>query len=319
MIAIVHPSDLLGKELTETLENRSKQWQDIRLLSTLAEEIGGLTDVAGAAAMVAPYDPDALQGASTIYFCGPIAANRPLFDDVPKGATAVVLSPDATAADGQPVVAGVNTEAARLGQVLLSPHPAVVLLAHLLHPLRALQLEAATATVIQPASMAGTPGLEELFEQTRQIVMMTERKQTTIFGAQLSFNLLPATVAPLPLAELLGRVMEVPAPATFQILQGGIFHSLAVSLYVRLGAKATVQSVRKALAAHTYLEAASRPKLLGPIESAAQDKVIFGSIRKEERKEARKDAADGFWLWAVMDNLTRGGALNAIEIVEGLQ
>jgi len=310
-IAIVHPSDLLGKELTQTLENRSKQWQDIRLLSTLSEEIGGLTDVAGAAAMVSPYDPDALKGASTIYFCGPIAANRPLFDDVPKGATAVVLSPDATTADGQPVVAGVNTEAARLGQVLVSPHPAVILLAHLLHPLRALQLESAVATVIQPASMAGTAGLEELFEQTRQIVMMTERKATTVFGAQLSFNMLPATADPLPLAELLGQVMETPAPATFQILQGGFFHSLAVSLYVRLGAKATVQSVRKALIAHTYLEAAGRPKLLGPIDSAAQDKVIFGNVRK--------DAADGFWLWAVMDNLTRGGALNAIEIVEGLQ
>jgi aspartate-semialdehyde dehydrogenase len=260
---------------------------------------------------VAPYDPDALKGASTIYFCGPIAANRPLFDDVPKGATAVVLSPDATAADGQPVVAGVNTEAARLGQVLLSPHPAVVLLAHLLHPLRALQLEAATATVIQPASLFGNPGLEELFEQTRQIVAMTERRQTPVFGAQLAFNMLPTTADTLPLAELLGQVLEAPAPVALQVLQGGVFHSLAVSLYVRLGTKATVQSVRKALTAHLYLEPASRPKHLGPIDAAAQDKVILGNVHK--------DATDGFWLWAVMDNLTRGGALNAIEIVEGLQ
>jgi aspartate-semialdehyde dehydrogenase len=314
-IAIVHPSDLLGKELTETLENRSKQWQDIRLLSTLPEEIGGLTDVSGAAAIVAPYDPDALKGASTIYFCGPIAANRPLFDDVPKGATAVVLSPDATPADGQPVVAGVNSEAARLGQVLVSPHPAVVLLAHLLHPLRALQLEAAAATVIQPASLFGTPGLEELFEQTRQIVAMSDRRQTPVFGAQLAFNMLPTTADTLPLAEILGQVMETKTPVAVQVLQGGVFHSLAVSLHVRLGAKATVQSVRKALTAHTYLEPANRPKHLGPIDAAAQDKVILGTIRKEERK----DATDGFWVWAVMDNLTRGGALNAIEIVECLQ
>lgn len=310
-IAIVHPSDLLGKELTETLENRSKQWRDIRLFSTLPDEIGGLTDVAGAAALVTPYDPDSLQGASTIYFCGPIAANRPLFDDVPAGATAVVLSPDATAEDGPPVVAGVNSEAARLGQVLLSPHPAVVLLAHLLHPLRGLQLESAAATVIQPASMFGTPGLEELFEQTRQIVAMTERRQTPVFGAQLAFNMLPTTADALPLTELLGQVMGDAPPVALQVVQGGVFHSLAVSLYVRLGGKATVQSLRKALAAHPYVEVAERPKHLGPIDAAAQDKVILGTIRK--------DAAGGFWIWAVMDNLTRGGALNAIEIVEGLQ
>jgi aspartate-semialdehyde dehydrogenase len=38
--------------------------------------------------------------------------------------------------------------------------------------------------------------------------------------------------------------------------------------------------------------------------------VIFGTVRK---------ATDGgFWLWAVMDNLTRGGALNAVEIAEAV-
>lgn len=310
-IAIVHPSDLLGKELTETLENQSKQWRDIRLLSTLSDEIGGLTAVAGAAAMVTPYDPDSFSGVSTIYFCGPIAANRPLFAEIPTGATTVVLSPDATEADGVPVVAGVNTEAARPGQVLLSPHPAVVLLAHLLHPLRDLRPESAVATVILPASMSGNPGLEELFEQTRQIVAMSERRTTPVFGAQLSFNLLPTTADALPLTEMLQTVLGGAPPVALQVVQGGVFHSLSASLYVRFGAKATVQAVRKAFAAHPHLEIADRPKLLGPIDAAASGKVIFGAVQK--------DAADGFWLWAVMDNLTRGGALNAIEIVEGLQ
>jgi len=226
----------------------------------------------------------------------------------------VVLSPDATPEDGQPVVAGVNTEDARLGQVLVSPHPAVVLLAHLLQPLRNLQIESAVATVIQPASLYGTAGLEELFEQTRQIVAMTERRPTPIFGGQLAFNVLPTTADALPLADLLGKVVDGAPPVAIQVLQGGVFHSLAVSLCVRLGGaggKATVQSVRKALSASPYIEAAGRPKNLGPIDAAAQDKVIFGTVRK--------DATGGFWLWATMDNLTRGGALNAIEIVEGLQ
>ena len=57
-------------------------------------------------------------------------------------------------------------------------------------------------------------------------------------------------------------------------------------------------------------EAADRPKHLGPIEAAASDKVIFGTVRKDD--------TGGFWLWAVMDNLTRGGALNAVEIAEAV-
>jgi aspartate-semialdehyde dehydrogenase len=197
--------------------------------------------------------------------------------------------------------------------VLVSPNPAVVLLAHLLHPLRGLQPESAAATVIQPVSLYGTPGLEELFEHTRQIVALGERRQTPLFGGQLAFNLMPSTADSAAIEETLGAVLketgERPAVAV-QVIQGAVFHSLSVSLYVRLGGKATAQSLRKTLAAHPYLEAAEHPKHLGPIDAAAQGKVIFGTVRK--------DAAGGFWLWAVMDNLTRGGALNALEIVEAL-
>jgi aspartate-semialdehyde dehydrogenase len=308
-IAILHPSNLLGKELTETIENRAKQWREIRLLSTREEEIGTLTDAGGAAALVGRYEPESLQGISTVYFCGPIAANRPLFEDIPPGATGVVLSPDATPEDGVPVVAGVNTEAANLGTVLVSPHPAVVLLAHLLHPLRELRPESAVATVIQPASMYDNPGLEELFEHTRNILTMSGQRSSAIFGTQLSFNLLPTTADALPLGATLQRVIG-DLPVSLQVVQGGIFHSVTVSLYLRFAGKATVQGIRKAFSRHSYLELAEHPKRLGPIDAAAHEKILFGAIHKD---------GPGGWIWAVMDNLTRGGALNAVEIVEAIQ
>ncbi len=310
-IAILHPSNLLGKELLSTIENRSRQWQEIRLLSTREDEIGGLTEAAGAAALVTRYEPESLQGVSTVYFCGPIAANRPLFGDLPPGTTGVVLSPDATPEDGTPVVAGVNSEAARPGQTLVSPHPAVVLLAHLLHPLRGLGPESMVATVVQPASMLGDPGIEELFEQTREIVAMVPRRPTPVFGSQLAFNLLPTTADALSLTETLQAVLGEQQPMALQVVQGAVFHSLSASLYVRFASNVGIQAVRKALAAHSHLELSDRPRHLGPIDAAASEKVTYGP--------ARKDVLGGFWIWAVMDNLTRGGALNAIEIVEAIQ
>lgn len=310
-IAILHPSNLLGKELQQTIENRARQWQDIRLLSTRDDEVGNLTDVAGAAAMVAHYEPESLHGISTVYFCGPIAANRPVFEGLPSGTTGVVLSPDATLDDGPPVVAGVNSEAARPGQVLVSPHPVVVMLAHLLHPLRDLDPQSMVATVIQPASIFGDPGIEELFEQTREIVAMVQRRPTPIFGSQLAFNLLPTTADALPVSETLQNVLGELPPVALQVVQGGIFHSLSVSLYVRFAGNVGIQAVRKALATHPYLEISDRPRHLGPIDAAASEKVIYSTVRK--------DSLGGFWIWAVMDNLTRGGALNAVEIVEAIQ
>lgn len=313
-IAIVHPGTLVGRELRLAIESRLKSWRDVRLLSTNEDEVGTLTELQGAATIVVRYEPESFKGVSTVYFCGPVEANRPLYGDVPSSALAVVLSPDATLEDGVPVVAGVNTDAvaAVSGSRLVSPHPAVVLIAHVLHPLRQLQPVDAVATLIQPASAQGDPGIEELFEQTREIVMMSGRTPATVYGTQLAFNLLPAAAETLPLSDLLQKVisgmeMELP-PVPLQVIQGGIFHGMALSLHVRFGGSPTPQALRKALTANPYVEIAKDPGHLGPITSATSDKVLVGTIRK--------DVAGGYWFWAILDNLTRGTALNAVDIAE---
>jgi aspartate-semialdehyde dehydrogenase len=310
-IAIVHPTGLLGKELRETLEHRSDLSRDIRLLSSRDDEIGTLTELAGGAALVSRFEPEKLAGVPVAFFCGAMADNRPLLAGLPAETTAILLSLDATTEDGPPVVAGVNTDAASGARVVLSPHPGVVLVAHLLHALRELRPEAAVATLIQPASVRDDAGLEELFEQTRQIVAMTRRTPTPVFGAQLAFNLLPAPLPPDPLAAQVALVTGGAPPLALQILQGGVFHSLSASLWVRCAEVPSPQAVRKLLAEHPHLEAADKPRLLGPVDAAASEKILFGAVRKDEN-------AGGFWLWAVMDNLTRGGALNAIAIAEAV-
>jgi aspartate-semialdehyde dehydrogenase len=316
-IAIVHPMNLLGKELRESLDRLPRFSGDVRLLSGREDEIGTLTEVAGAASLVTRYEPEALAGVSVAFLCGAMAENRPILADLPAETTAILLSLDATVEDGQPVVAGVNDEAAGRHRVLLSPHPGVVLLASVLDALRGLSPEEAVATLIQPASIRDDAGIEELFEQTRQIVAMSGRTATPVFGAQLAFNLLPVPLAAEPVAAQLHAVLSgpqsPPAPPTvaLQLLQGAVFHSLSASLYVRCRESASPQALRKMLAAHPHLEAADKPRSLGPADAAASDKILYGNVRKDE-------AGGGLWLWAVMDNLTRGGALNAIAIAEAV-
>jgi aspartate-semialdehyde dehydrogenase len=314
-IAILHLGNLPGKELRETLGRGATgpTFREVRLLSTIDEEIGTLTEAGGAAAVVQRYEPGSLDGVGVAFFCGPIAANRPVLAELPPETTGVVLSPDATLADGHPVVAGINPRPSGAGSggtpVLLSPHPAVVLLAHLLHPLGAFAPREAVATVIQPASMHDDPGIEELFEQTRQIVALTPRRRSPLFGAQLAFNLLPAergAELETAIASLLAAVLPAELPLSIQLVQGAVFHCLTVSLHLRFaGAPPTAQVVRKALAASPFVELVRDPRHLGPIDAAASDKVLVGATHGDEH---------GFWVWAVMDNLTRGGALNALEI-----
>ena len=67
---------------------------------------------------------------------------------------------------------------------------ATVLLALLLEPLLPLGLSEATAWLVQPATMHGRAGMDELMGQTRALLAFAEDKPTDVFGQQLSFNLL---------------------------------------------------------------------------------------------------------------------------------
>lgn len=312
-VAILSPATLLGREVRDLLEGRGLA-DDLDLLSADEEEVGTVTESRGAATLVAAATAEALADADLVFACGPLEVDEPLVEARPEGATAILLSPSATVDHGQPVVAGVNPEAAAAGAVLLSPHPAAISLAHLLAPLGGLGLEGATATVVLPVSMIGDRGLEDLLEQTRDLLAMTGEQRPSVFDRQLAFNLYPAPEAGGGLAELVRAVLALPAPLAIHPLQGAVFHGVAVSLFVRFEEDPGLERVREALAGQEHVamhdvdaEGGAPP---GPTAAAAREEILVGSIH------SAAGAPGGYWIWAVMDNLTRGGALNAVEIAE---
>ncbi len=312
VLAIVNPATLVGEELRQGLERRTGLWSELRLLATEQEAVGAVSEIRGAAALVGGCDAEALAGVELAFFCGRAAGIRGALADLPEASTAIVLAPDASAADGPPIVAGVNLGAVRRGGALVSPHPAAIALAHLLHPLRAFGVDEAVAVVVQPASVRDQPGLDELFEQTRAILSFQTHPPHAVFGHQLAFNLLPAGVGSATLVEPVRAVLGEDLPLAAHALQGGFFHSLAVSLYVRVREDPGTGGLRDALQRHPFLRAAADAEFLGPIEGAAQEEVLLGAITRDPRR------AGGYWLWSVMDNLTRGGASNALDIAEAV-
>lgn len=312
-LALLHPSDLLGNELREALGRRRELWQELRLLTTDEEEVGNLTDVAGAAAMVTRLEAGDLDRVEAAFFCGGIEESRPLIAALPPSATAIILSPDASPADGRAVVAGVNHEAARAGEPLVSPHPGAVLLAHLLHPLRDFRPASATATLLQPASVHSRAALDEVFEQTRSILRFDPNPPRRIFPTQVAFNVIPNQASSEHLVPHLRAVLD-PAPESLavQVLQAGVFHDYGASLHVVLGEDPGPEEVRRALAEHDGNDLAVDAELLGMIDAAAREEVLVGAV------ENAPGEAGGYWIWAVMDNLTCGGALNALRILEAV-
>lgn len=322
-VAIVGPTTLLGREVRDLLEGRRELAERVTLLAASEEEVGAVTEAQGRAALVAAADPDALEGVDLLFACGSVESDLPTVARRPAGATAILLSRDAGPEHGRPVVsgiegAGLGPESAEAGEALVSPHPGAIVLSYLLAPLAGLAggVRDAAATLMQPVSILGDRGLEDLLNQTRDLLAMTGERRESVFERQLAFNLYPAPEGSGELPELVRTATGFESPLAIQVVQAPVFHGLACSLSVRFGAEPGEEAVRGALEAQRHValtEADAAPGTLpGPVESAARGDVLVGSVRPDP-------AAPGtYWIWAALDNLTRGGALNAVEVAEAL-
>jgi aspartate-semialdehyde dehydrogenase len=310
-IAVVHPTSLLGKELRERLDQSRDLCREQRLLSADDDEIGTLTEVGGAAAFVGRLDESSFEGVDLAFFCADIARDRPVLAALPVNLPAVVLSRGATAVDGAFAVAGVRPEAQLARHRLVSPHPAAVALALLLEPLTELAPTRATATVVMPVSAAGDAGLDELFEQTRGILAFSGAPKGKLFPTQVAFNLLPADDdAGVALAGARGA-LGADYPLALHLAQGGIFHSVAVSLHVELGTRPAAAELRRRLARSPAISAVKDGRRLGPVAAAGEERLLLGDVRES-------GVAGGYWIWAAMDNLLSGGVLNALGLARQL-
>jgi aspartate-semialdehyde dehydrogenase len=310
VLAVVEPNGLAGTELRRLLRERRQLWTEVRLLNAEADdEVATLSELDGAA-LVRPLSAEQLAGVDLVFLCEGYDAADPAWRLAAAGTTTVVISPEQSPAGGVPVVAGVNLEAAAAGGLLVSPHPAVVLLALLLDPLRPLGLADATAWLVQPATMHGRRGLDELMEQTRALLAFSDDRPTEVFGDQLTFNLLPTGTDPAPLAAQVADLLGGSPTPAIEVVQGGVFHGFTASLLVGFAEDPGAGAIAAALAARPQIEphdpqAGPGP---GPILAAGSDKVLLGPVAPATGAPGR------YWLRAVMDNLTRGGAVNAIEI-----
>lgn len=322
-LVLLGPTTLVGKELIDALRGHPLA-ADLHLASMDDEEIGQLTDAAGAAALVVRAERDEIAAADVVVACGDVAPYEELLAARRDGATVVLAGPDAgEGGAGTPVVAGVNLDAAEPGGTLVSPDAGGVLVAHLLHPLVAGGgfaggVARAVATLVRPVSVFDRPGLDELFAQAGRMVSMQSQSPSALFGhRQLAFNLYPA---PRPPRRLTAQVREALGAGglelSVQVLQGAVFHGVSALVHVTLGEAADPGALRKHLGRDPAIEL-YRPddgavEQLGPLDVPTSDKVLVGAVHRDP-----DDASGtGFWLWAVMDNLTRGGALNVLAILE---
>ncbi len=124
----------------------------------------------------------------------------------------------------------------------------------------------------------------------------------------MTFNVLPGPPDEAVIVEQLGALLPGSPRIAVHSLQAGVFHGLSLSVFCQLGADVAAEDLTAALSGHEEMELAESPETVGPVAAATGETILVGEVRSAVGRPG------AFWLWAALDNLTRGGAINAIEI-----
>jgi aspartate-semialdehyde dehydrogenase len=328
-VAIVGAATLKGKELKEVLEERSFPAVNIRLLDD-NESLGQLERVQDEISFVQPVTPSQLENVDFTFFASDQAFTRANWKLARQAGSAVVdLSYALEDEPPVPVSAPwIERELGRQPQlnldssVVMIAHPAAVTLALLL--LRARKaggIRKAVATVFEPVSERGRSGMDELHEQTVNLLSF-QKMPTGVFDSQVAFNMIgrygPSSALALEAIERrivnhLRKLLDgaVPVPA-LTLIQAPVFHAHTFSMYVELEKAVSAGDLAQAMAGEHVQVAREPVDAPSNVNVAGKDDILVTL-----RCDASEENAGGVWIWAAVDNL-RLAAITAVDCANAL-
>jgi aspartate-semialdehyde dehydrogenase len=333
-IGIVGASSLAGKELSEELASSSFAASDFVLLD-VEDAAGQVTAAADEIAFIQQLEASSFERMDFVFFAGEAALTKKHWQDARRAGASIVdltyaldgekdvlvSAPWVTEVPGEKTpqkLPDLNTPA------VVTAHPVAVMLALVAARLQAKQMLASVAaTVMEPASEYGRAAMDELHQQTVNLLSFQTLPREQ-YDAQVSFNLLPelGEAAKIKLGTTEQRIRRhyaglgdglLPALA-LQIVQVPVFHGYVLSMLVELGKAATVGEVEAALAGDHIDIVSGESDPPSNLSAAGQEDIMV---------RVRKDSGDGekgtrFWIWLAADNL-KLAALNAIACAAELR
>lgn len=202
----------------------------------------------------------------------------------------------------------------------MTAHPISITLALLLLRARkAGAIRRVVATVFEPASEHGQRGMDELHQQTVNLLSFQPLPKE-VFDAQVAFNLVAryGQKSHPPLDSVEARVLrhyrqiagpDAPQPS-LMMLQAPIFHGHALAVYLEAETAVDLAALSQALAGDHVTVASSDQDAPSNVSSAGQSDIQV-SLKPDPLQP------NGVWVWAAADNL-RISALTAVECAESM-
>ncbi len=323
--AIVGAGSLRGKEVAEMLNERNFPAADIRLLDD-DEAMGQLEAMGDEISFIQRVRAEQFENVDFTFFASDQDSTRRSWKDARDAGSAIVDLSAVLEDEAGATVRSLWIERER-GQVAppelqpgpcVTAHPVSVTLALLLlRAKRAGTIKGAVATVFEPASERGQKGMDELHQQTVNLLSFQPLPKD-VFDAQVAFNMLARygqkshTALDSVEARILRHYRKIAGDALLEpsllLLQAPIFHGHALALFVEFDSAVESARLSQALSGdHVAIAAEDAPS---NVSAAGQADIQL---------MVKPDAVNpnGVWLWAATDNL-RISAVTAVECAESM-
>lgn len=323
-IAIAGASSLLGKEMKDVLADSSLGGADFALLDE-DEGLGQLDQLGDEITFVRPIGSDSFEHVDFTFFCGSEGLTRKFWREALRsGSTVLDLSGALDQETGvlvrSPWIGNQDATVDLFTPAIVPAHPAALALALLMERLQqAAPVREASATVLLPASEFGRAAMDELHQQTVNLLSFQSIPRAT-FDAQSAYNLLCGfgESAKVSLNALENRIRwqynslgarRLPLLA-IQAISAPVFHGHCISIFAELERPVDLSTLEESLNGDhidLVLEDTDSPSNLA---ATGQNDVLVRLRLEQGPRNANESAR--VWLWAAADNL-RVYAQNAVE------
>ena len=329
-LAIVGATGLVGTEFLELLAERKIKIPQIKLLAS--SESDGVSIAAGGelGATVETLKPQSFKGVEVAFFSVPNEVTETFVPHAVK-AGALVIDDSSTyrLQDSVPlVVPEVNPQVLRQfsGQIISTPNCTVTPLVLALKPLLdEYGLKRVVVSTYQSVSGAGRAAYEELSRQTAAL-LNGQHEQAQVFPHRIAFNCLPQIGSELPngntgeeekMVRETRKILGLPelAISAFCVRVPTFFgHGLSVNVELKEEFK-DITEIRELLNEASGLKVLDKPSHhIYPtgVEAAGSDDTFVGRVKRDHSVKS------GLNFWLITDNIRKGAALNALQILDTL-
>ncbi len=209
--------------------------------------------------------------------------------------------------------------------IIANPNCSTIQMVVVLKPIHdAAKIERVVVTTFQSVSGTGQEAMDELLQQTRDLLNFREAT-CNVYPYQIAFNVLPHidkflendyTKEEMKMVNETRKIMgDDSIRVTATTVRVPVFRGHSESVNIETEKKLTANDVRAILSKApgvVVFDAPHKNIYPLPVNVAGKDETYVGRIRDDESIEK------GINLWIVADNLRKGAALNAVQIAERL-